>query len=72
MQVLLQHAKPVLNGHVVARERHHAGAMRDVQIVKRSALEIVRVSGRGLAHNGGSIALRRNRCTGTSPLCHET
>ena len=34
MQVLLQHAGGILHGHVIARERHHLAAARDMQRVQ--------------------------------------
>ena len=39
VQMFLQHAERILHGHLVARERHHLGAKRDVQVVERGPLE---------------------------------
>ena len=38
-QVLLEHAERILHGHVVAGERHHLGAGRDVGVMEGSAPE---------------------------------
>ncbi|MPN51727.1 hypothetical protein SDC9_199376 [bioreactor metagenome] len=42
VQVFLHHAGRVLHRHLVAGERHHAGAERQVQRVKRGFLEFRR------------------------------
>ena len=39
MEVLLQHARGVLHGHVIARERHHLAAKGHMQGVERGMSE---------------------------------
>ncbi|MGY3357744.1 hypothetical protein ACVWZK_004407 [Bradyrhizobium sp. GM0.4] len=39
MKVLLQDSGRILHGHVIARERHHLAAERDMQVVKGGAFQ---------------------------------
>ena len=65
VQVLLEDAEGVLDRHLVAGERHHAGAKRDVQIVERGALQGGGIGGSG--HVGPRSLRFRNARTLTPP-----
>ena len=63
MEMLPQYAGCELHRHIVARERHHFGPERDMQGVKRGALE---TAGIARKHQGALVVPRADSLRNTS------
>ena len=73
VQMLLQDAQRILHRHLVAGERHHLGAKRDVQLVERRAFQGLSAAGAALISLSSPIGLHPAPAgTSSSPLCHGT